>query len=293
MPSDQNKDLYKKLQDLKREIAVLRSELNQIDEQKESAFDAKDKISKQISDSIKRVKEAKSSRNKLTEEVKKLKEQRNQHNEEITTKIKDIKKLNQDKKDIEKKHKIKDNPSHIKEQIDNLELKIETQPMSFDKEKELMKRINALKKTYNEAKKISGVWDSQHKLSKEIDILKLEANKIHNDIQHKAKESQQKHEEVLSVSKEIDDLKVKEEESFKKFIDFKQKFNVINEQLKQKLMQLNELNGNVRSLKAEKFEMRQRRQEEILKNKEQLIEEKMKRGEKLTTEDILVLQSKL
>jgi uncharacterized coiled-coil DUF342 family protein len=51
-----------------------------------------------------------------------------------------IKELEKERDEVLKKHNLKD-PSQIIRQIKAMEMKIETVPMSFEKEKELMKQI--------------------------------------------------------------------------------------------------------------------------------------------------------
>ena len=98
---------------------------------------------------------------------------------------------------------------------------------------------------------------------------------------------------MLTSSKEIDDLKSKEEEAFSKFIEFKKKFNEVNDQLKEKLVELNRLTDTANKYKLEIKKEKQEKEESMLKNREEMIEDKIKRGEKLTTEDLLIFQKKL
>ena len=286
----EKKDLFRKLDEKRREISALRSSLNQIDEQKEQWFDKKNTYSKEISELIKQVKKNKEDRNSLTNQVKKDKEIRTESNNLARKKIEELGNLNKEKEEVSKKHNIKVNPYQIKEEIGRLETKIETEVISFEREKKIMDKIRELKKKYNEAKKISDVWAKTNALSKEIDGLKKNAREMHQKIQNRAVESQKKHEDVIKYSHEIDELKKKEEEAFTKFIEFKKKFNEINEQLKARLLEMNQINEIAYKHKLEVKKEKQEKEEELLKNKEELIEEKIKAGKKLTTEDLLIFQ---
>ena len=88
----------------------------------------------------------------------------------------------------------------------------------------MSKLIKDLKKKYDEAKVISDVFDKIHKVEKEIDRLKEESNKKHKEVQKNAQTSQEKHEELIETSHEIDELKGKEEEVYKRFFETKTKF---------------------------------------------------------------------
>ncbi len=286
-------DLFRQLNEKRRDVSVLRANLNQADEQKENWFAKKDSLSKEISELIRKVKKNKDERNTLTNQVKTDKSLRTESNSLAKKKIDELKDLNKEKVEISKKYDIKGNPVYIKQEMDRLEAKFETEVMSFDKEKKIMDQIRELKKKYKEAKKVSDVWGKIHKLSKDVDELKKSSHETHQKIQSRAVESQKKHEEMIKESKEIDELKKKEEEAFTKFIEFKKKFNEVNEQLKQKLVELNMLNESANEYKTEIRKDKQEKEEQFLKSKEEMIEEKIKKGKKLTTEDLLIFQQSI
>jgi uncharacterized coiled-coil DUF342 family protein len=283
--------LSKRLSELKKEIQTLRTELNQIDEQKEEFFRKKESLSQSIKEAIAEIKTKRGERDSLTEEVKKRKGIRRELNEEVRKKIDKIKELNKKKKDLSQRYNIKDDPVKIKQAIDEIERKIETEPMSFEKEKELMKKINDWKKKYEKAKNISGIWEETYTISKEIDDLRKKAENAHKDVQTKAKVSQEKHEGIISSSDMIDEMRKEEEEAFKKFIRFKQKFTEVNERLQEKLLEMRKLKSEIDADKKKNGEFKVHKQKELLKMKMGDIEEKIKRGEKLTTDDLLVFQN--
>ena len=85
-------------------------------------------------------------------------------------------------------------------------------------------------------------------------------------------------------------LKEKEANALQKFVEFKKKFNEINTSLKENLTELNKVNEKVEEFKQESKAERKRKEKRRLKSKEDEVQEKIKRGEKLTTEDLLVFQ---
>ena len=290
MQEENKEELFKKLDEIRRDVTSLKTELNQIDDKKEEWFKKKEDCSKKIKDSIGHIKDDREKRNSLTKEVKDNKEKREQLNKEVKEKISEAKELNKEKEKISKKHHIHEDPSKIKEQIERLEFKIETEGLSFEKEKGIMSIIKNLKKKYKESEKISNVWDQLHTKSKDIDLKKREAEEMHKKIQKTAKESQDKHEGMIALSKEIDGLKKEEEEAFKRFIEFKTKFNEVNDKLKERLVELNNIKLEVdKHIKSKRLE-KESKEQAILRNKEHSVEEKLKKREKLTTEDLLIFQ---
>jgi len=98
------------------------------------------------------------------------------------------------------------------------------------------------------------------------------------------------HETLIQASKDIDNVKGEEEEAFKKFIEFKTKFNEINDKLKTRLREVKELNERMQDDHHNHRKQADRKKKEKLAEKKLSVEEKMKKGMKLTTEDLLAFQ---
>ena len=283
------KELFKSLDKLRNEITSLKKDLNRFDNEKESSFYKKETFFNKIRKNIKIIKENKIKRDALTKKVKELKEQRYVLSQETRKKISEFKKLNGIKKSLSSRLNIS-NPSHIKGEIDRIEVKLETEAMSFEKEKELSKKLRLLKKFLEEASAIISILDKIKKLNSEIDSSKKNTNIVHNEIQKIAAESQELHEGLIKTSKEIDKLEIKEEEAFRNFITFKKKFNDINRGLEKKLTEMSRVMEKINQFRLEEEEKRKLEESMIIKIKEQEIEEKIKTGKKLTTEDFLAFQ---
>ncbi|MBS3122313.1 hypothetical protein J4434_05525 [Candidatus Woesearchaeota archaeon] len=283
--------LLKKLNEKKEIVRQLRSKLNEIHEQKEQWFKEKDKISDEIKKNIGQVKDSKTKRDTLSTTVKKNKETRDEINNQIKQKIDELKALEKEKTDIVAKYHIQEDPMQIKKMVERLEFTLETNVMSFDKEKKLMDQIKALKKKYKEADKVSTVWKKIHSLSKEIEKLKQESNLFHRQVQVQATQSQEKHETLIESSKIIKDLKKTELEAYDKFMVLKTQFTEVNAKLKEELKELNSIYEKLDMNKEELRGMKKERQKKTLDEKRKEVGEKLKLGKKLTTEDILAFQS--
>ena len=139
-------EVYNNLKSLKKDISELKNQLNELDKEKESWFKKKEESSKKISALISQVKTAKKERDKLTNSVKEDKKARDKLNNEIKSNITDIKEIN--KKKDSAKGKSFGNPNALKREIEKLELFMEIEAITFDKEKKLMKQLKEMKKEY-------------------------------------------------------------------------------------------------------------------------------------------------
>jgi uncharacterized coiled-coil DUF342 family protein len=278
------------------DVTALKDRLAAINAEKESWFSKKAEISEQIKKNIAEIKELKDKRNKFTNQVKDLKKERDTLNSEITT---NIKKIVSEKKDagvpIQKEEhgfhgKRGPSFSKLKTEIEALEYRLETQPMSFDKEQKIRKEIKGMKKELDEMKSKSKVSDELKAVSSETNTLKKKANTFHKDIQKMAKESQDAHELLIIKSNEVDELKKKEEEAYQKFIELKTEYLKLSGEMQEKSKVFQENRQKIDGANREASKKKHLEEQEVMREKTKEVEEKISKRKKLTTEDLLVMQ---
>ena len=290
LSEDEKKKVLEELSKHRTEVRELRDSLNKINNEKESWFQKKKEYSQEIIGIVSKIKTSKENRDNLTSSVKKLKADRDELRSQISRRIKEIKKLKSEHSSATKKFPVKKNPRSIKQEIEKLETVIETEALSFKREQKIMDKIRNLKKVYSEIQSLSGEIEKTDRLSGTIDNLKKEADKVHNNIQIIAAKSHKKHEDMIEESKSMKNLKKKERFAYKQFISMKKNFGDLNQALRNKLGKLNELRKLLERTRSEKKQKVKNKEEAILKEKTENVEEKIKKGEKLTTEDLLVFQ---
>ncbi|MBU1201274.1 MAG: hypothetical protein KJ583_04975 [Nanoarchaeota archaeon] len=285
----EKKNLIEQLKKAKEEVNLLKSKLSKVNSEKESWFRKKATISQEIKDKISFVQDSKKQRNNLTSEVKSTKTKRDELNKKISEELKIVKHIKPKPEDGH--HQQRENPFALKKKIDSMELKIETEPMSFQKEQAIMKEIKTLKKKYDEIKGLMKEIDDIRGKNKELNMLKKEANKFHKDLQQQAKESQEFHEQIIEYSKEIDILREKEKEAHDKFMLGKDEYINLNNELKRKLEELKAVKDNLEQNEVRVEELEREKKHKNLKEKTKEVNEKIKKKQKLTTEDLLIMQS--
>lgn len=273
-----------------REISSLQSELNRVDRVKEEIFSKSNENRKKIAQLRGQASSLKKERDALTDAVKVAKKERDVLNKELKEKITEY------KKKAPKQKATRVNPGFLRKEIERMEYKIETEGLSFKKEQELMKVINEKKKLIESAegpKELRG-------LNKEIHELRKKADEAHRLTQQKAEESQKKHEAVIKTSDELRELMKSQKEFEKQIRESKSKEHDISEQLNKKLEEFvahpeqQRPRQQFRGKQQKRPFKQQTRQldEKTLLDKQQKAEEKLKKGQKLTTEDLLAFQGK-
>lgn len=288
MPTEQNPELEK----CEAEIIQLKEKYNLLYKEKEEWAKKKSEISTQIVEFIREVKRFKQSRNSFNSQIKELKKSRDGFNEQIKKDLDAVTELKKQARQIQMKSGIKDNPMAIKENLDALNLKLETEALAFTKEKQLMKQIKEARKGYEKVKEVAQVYEKIEEQRKIIKNVRTEAKDIHNKVQQIAKKSEEKHQKLLETSKKVDVLKEKEEAANKKFQEKKGECAKLESVLKIDLQKTSDIKNKERK-KRDNIKRKQKEKiDKTLQDKTKAVEEKFRLKKKLTKEDILILQAK-
>lgn len=274
--------------DLKKEIFELKNQLNLFSMEKEKWYKEQNRLKNVLQEEIKKIKKIKGTADKSTLEFKEIKKARDTENQEVKKFITKIKELRERKALLLKKYNVKE-PEKSHSQIEQLEKKIETEALSPDQEKKVMKQINSLKKIFGKDSELEAVILDIKKISTSLDEAKRKADELHNKLHDVRKESS--YLGFKETSKNITELKGKQQEAYHMFIDTKKKFLEIDKAIKEKLKLLNierkceETKKNVEKRKVEKMNIAK------IHQLAQKVEEKIKKKQKITTEDLLAFQA--
>ncbi len=270
------------------EIQELRIKLEKISKEKEEWFKKKEDLKRIISKKINEMRSIKSSKDQSNINSQSLKNKKYNIREEINTLIKKIKETDKKKKELIQKLNIKFDPYEIKNNIERLEMKIQTDVISFEEEKKIMKHINELKKKLKESAAVSKIMEEKNKISKQIDEKRDEFKDVLNKL--KELQPQNNYEEFFNTSKELESIKKEQEEAFNKFIEKKKEYSDMIHQIKSKLLIINDIKNKQYKNNQNKLKKKKEQDTEILKRKSKDVEEKLKNRQKLTTEDLMVYQ---
>ena len=281
--------LLSELNTVKSEVRELRNKINTLDRKKEELYREKRKISSDIHSRIRVAKDSKDKRNNLTEAVKNTKHSKEELEARLLVLDEEVKTLKEEKRRLLEKIGVGD-PMMLKKEIKKLEFRIETEGVTFEKEKELMKVLSKMKKQYDSSKVIIDIEQKLSTKFRELRELRDMTDMTKKIVQVSAKESQKHHVELIESSKEIDELKKKEDNFESEASKYKSDIAAVGEELNNKIARLDDLRKILGENNVKLKEDVERSNHEILKQKDQEVQEKIKTGKKLTTEDLLILQ---
>jgi len=274
--------LKEEFQQKKKEVVLFRAKLHVLHKEKEELFNQV----KSSHDSIKlkttRMKVIKKERDQLTREVKELKEERNKLNKEVQEKSKTLQDI-AEKGDTPKKTE-HESPGKLRSIIRNLEEKLETEVMAFTKEQQLTKKIKEIKSELKQIEGFENAWKEKKSAVIEFSQKRKAAQQSHQTVQQKADESQKKHEELTQLYKDVKEAREKIKPLDDKIKGLKSKYNATKKEV-------DKVSNRVKEL-SKLFEDKDKK---MRQNKAQVrtaeVKEKLKKKQKLSTEDILAFQA--
>jgi uncharacterized coiled-coil DUF342 family protein len=266
-----------KLEQLKKGIHDLSTELRQLGEEKEKKYKEKENIDKNLNSYIKTAKDLRDKKVDIDKKVRELKAQREILNKELKAMFA---KLAEAKKSLmpvsDKKKGPRESSGQLKKQIDAMQYAIETEGVSFEREQTYMDKIKRMKIKLDEIEKEGAGFRDFKLLKDEINKKKAAADAVHAEIQKLAVES-------TSIFK---DLSLKSEGISKA----KQEKLALQEGLKGRKSEIETLNQQLSDTLNEWSKVSKEVAPVTVSRKPEDVMCKLKSKKKLTKEDILILQ---
>ena len=285
-------ELFREFDSEKRLVSALRADLNSLSDKLHEYFQKKRGTGQEIAQRLRQVKKLREERDTLTLQVKKYKEERKTSYDLLQAKISEVKKLREQRDEIKKKYAIHGNPRLLQSEIEKLEFRIETEGMGFDAEQKIMKRMRDLKKRVVEGQEVSGVLKSIISTENTIQETRRAGDGAHRAVQRTADESQKKHEELIALLKEVDELRSKEDEIENEIANVKKNYEEVKQKLGDDLLKLNDVSKKVHEFVGEGRKRKEEQRAQELQNMTKSVEEKLRSGGKLTRADLLAWQAK-
>ncbi|HLC57815.1 MAG TPA: hypothetical protein VJH95_04540 [Candidatus Nanoarchaeia archaeon] len=274
---------------LHQEIQELHQQLAQLSKAKELYFSQQAELKKQLASGISGIKQQQKASLTSQQEIRNLRTSRDSLNQEVKHLIAQIKELNTKKQALFSKLQVKEDPKRTLKLIHDIDFKIQTEVLSAEKEKGLMKKIKDLKKAYGSQQEIVGLLNEISNMSGKINEKRKTADEVHKKLQN-ILATRQNLSSLIASSKGLLELRTRQQAAFNHFISAKSKFSELNKQLKEKLSLLHAEQKLLTAKSHQKLADRQRSQEALLQAKEKQVEEKLKNKKRLTNDDLLIFQ---
>ena len=283
--AESTEDLTQTKDEFQKKANALKEKRNQLHLKSKKLADERDQINSSIRDMRNKISGHKRQRDELNERVKHAKEQRNKLNKSYSEVKKQIEELERARLSAEGA-----NLNELKRQLRNLENEQMTQPMSPQKEKKLIEVISELHSKIKEQEDRLNKDPRLKKAVEEEKIIKQKAEKQHDLVEKLAKRAQEEHENMIDLIKQLDNLVKKVNEIQETIVMTKIEADNVHREFIDYVDKIHDFERKI-SDAHEKKQKKKKAVEVTTAHKEaNEIFERFKRGEKLSTEDLMALQ---
>jgi uncharacterized coiled-coil DUF342 family protein len=269
------------MRELLDEINVLSKEKRDLLDRRRLLIMKKRVISAEIRDKLMPLaRELRLERDVINEKVRENKNKR----EDVSSRIKQILASLKKIEGEAKEHRDARAAGFLRKLVEALDFKFQTEPVEFEKERQLLKRIDSIKAELRKAVHREELLKQAEGLESQLDGLRKEQEAFHMLVVSTAKGSDEVHARLKGVIERINGLRKKEQPFSDRISEVDARLSEINKALDEKRLKVEAIRSEIESKKeqAEKQELRKRVDE---------VKKKFAEKRKLTTEDILILQA--
>jgi len=245
----------------------------------------RDEINARVRQMRNQISEHKRKRDEYNQRVKHAKEQRNEmitNHVEIKKKIKELERERFSSSGM--------NLNQMKQSLRKLENEQMTQPMSAQKEKKL---IDTIKGIHQKIKEQEESLDKDPKLKKAVEeekLLKQKAEKQHDLVEKMAKKAQEEHQAMIELLNQLDTAVKKTTEIQEKIVMTKIEADTVHKEFIENVNKIHDLEKEISGAEKKKVVKKKIADVSAAQKEADIIFERFKKGEKLSTEDLMVLQ---
>ena len=274
----QKDDLQVKANDAKKKRDLLHSQSKKLAQER-------DDLNAKIRQIRNQINEHKTRRDEYNERVKHAKEQRNEllkNHMDMRKTIKDLERTRSTTSGI--------NLNRLKQSLRKMETEQMTQPMSPQKEKKLIESIKELhQKVKDEEEKLNQDPKLKDAIENEKQ-LKQKAEKQHDVVEKIAKKAQEEHQVMIELLTQLDNLSKRTLDIQEKIVHIKIDADAVHKEFIDHVNKIHDLEKQITT--TEKTRDRKKKIADVSATQKQAndIFERFKRGEKLSTEDLMILQ---
>jgi uncharacterized coiled-coil DUF342 family protein len=283
--SDSIEDLTKKKNGFQKTANDLKVIRDQLHTKSKKLADERDALNSTIREIRNNISEHKKKRDDLNERVKHAKDQRNKLNKRYSEIKKHI-------EDLEKKRSSTSgaNLNKLRKQLRTLENEQMTQPMSPQKEKKVIEIISEI---HSKIKVVEDRLNKDPKLKKAMEeelVVKQKAEKQHDLVEKLATRAQEEHEGMIELIKQLDNLIKKVNITQETIVTTKIEADKVHKDFIECVDKIHDLERSIISAQEKKRKTKKVVEVTIAQKEADEIFERFKRGEKLSTEDLMALQ---
>ena len=278
-------DLTKQKDEFQSKANELKEKRNQLHQKSKKLADERDLLNSAVREMRNKISEHKKNRDELNERVKHAKEQRNKLNKSYGDIKKQIEELERSRS-----AKSGSNLNELRKQLRSLENEQMTQPMSPQKEKKVIEVISGINKKIKEQEDRLNKDPKLKKALEEEKIVKQKAEKQHDLVEKLATRAQEEHEGMIDLIKQLDNQVKKVNKIQETIVMTKIEADTVHKEFIEAVDKIHDLEREVSTTQEKKRKTKKVAEATTAQKEADEIFERFKRGEKLSTDDLMALQ---
>jgi uncharacterized coiled-coil DUF342 family protein len=271
--------------DLKNKSEEYKNKRNELNLEASKCATTRNELNKRTKDLIDEAQQLKKLRDENNQQVSEAKLKRDELNEQANKVYAEIDKI---RKDLN----LGDGPSlkELKREIDRLEFKQQTEVLTPTSERELVDNIAKMTEELKRRKQQLEGSSELKSLLEKAQSLRDEAAVHHNKVKEYAEAAQQYHDKMIVIFKDADKVRAESDEAHKEFVKAQEAADEQHRLFIQSQKEIRELNKVIIGLKRKTKESKEESIREKTKKEAEEVYNQFKLGEKLNTEDLMLLQ---
>jgi uncharacterized coiled-coil DUF342 family protein len=178
----------------------------------------------------------------------------------------------------------------LERQLRALEFRQMTSVLSVDEERDLVKELSSIQDQIKKAEKELMANKKYKQLNEELVKSKQELSKYVKLVEESAEKAQGAHEEMMRLYEECDDFRAKGDDAQANFLKVKVRADEFHKKYVDAVNKIHDLDREISGMMHKDKKTKIEEDEKTVKKEAEIIFEKFKKGEKLSTEDLMTLQ---
>jgi uncharacterized coiled-coil DUF342 family protein len=285
------KRIKREIEALEKERNEIRAKLDELDKELQIWIQKRDEKNNEVKQLRQRGREYKAKRDEINKQIQELKKNREEINAKLDLLYQEILEYKTKRDEYNQLRRMKMPPEKIQEKIEKLEWELQTNPnITPDREKQIVDQIQVLATELEIIQQADRFHKKLVEARKKVDQLKKARRNISLEIQKLANQSQQFHEEMIKAFNQADEVKKEADEYHAKVVELREKIKEVRKELRAIERKIQEYDERHKELIAYKLVAKMRAKQDNSFEKAVEALEKFKRGEKLTLDELLLLQ---
>jgi uncharacterized coiled-coil DUF342 family protein len=243
---------------------------------------------------ITQVRDLRAKRDELNRKVKELKTQRDGYRARVTEERQRLEKLEAEVEDFSKR--VSGSYSKIREEMKQIEWKIQTNPLTPQVERPLIKHLSGLESELAVHEKLKRMRDRVLECRATMTGLRIKAQEVHGELTALADESEKVHLELTKVAEQASLKKKEADEAHRSFVEAKTMLDSQQEKFIGNLVKIKEIRDQARvEFEGTRMHMekeRVRKEREVREKLASSGSEKMQKGRKISLDEFKALMEK-